>query len=203
MKWNALSISSLILLTIGVILFVPTMGGSISIIGIGLVFLLTYYLLKDKERRVQVGTTIFLWGTIAIFMFYTSRRLVLTSDKRIEQNLYIICGVEGYPQLNKVYEWQKMVTVPADRVIVTSSSINRVPDVFLVKVGKQNKEQQVKGMTRQYSFCGNDTGLIILTIGKEESGPEIVKKIEAVKEKYCKTPSANTAQALVSAMPRP
>jgi hypothetical protein len=203
MKWNTLSISALILLTIGVVLLIPSMGGSISIIGVSLVFFIAYFLLKNKERQVHIGATIVMWSVVVVFMFSETKRLVFKADKKIEQNLYIVCGIKGYPKLNEIYEWQKTLTVPTDRVVVTSSPIDKIPGVFFIKVGEQNKEQQVKGIGRQYSFCRNNIGLIILTLDNEGNSSEMSKMIEVIREKYCKTSSANTAQAPYSATPRP
>ena len=191
---NVLKISFWILLGLGIILFIPSWGGSLIIVGVSIVFILTQLILIKKPAKTKNIVGIVYWFLIGIYLFNYYRTIVLEVNGTPEM-VYVLTDIPNTPEIHSYWKLKKRIKVDSSNVVMTSSSWKQVGENFNV-YDQDGKNIGDRGLVRRMNFCENG-GILIsvqtkyLDFERQIDTAEFRKSIEFQQKlrEQCKTGS--------------
>jgi len=154
-KINFLSLTGKWIVAIGIILLIPTTGLSISIIALGLFFLITNHLVGDNKIKLKNKFALGYALLIAFIILIANRRTTLICVNT-GSKAYIVTGYESSPKMKNWYSWNNTIELNEENTFYTSSKSSQVDKMkFRLKM-KSGETLSPYGIGGYNGTCGNE-----------------------------------------------
>jgi len=158
-KINFLKITAWFLLITGIILFIPSWGGTVILIGISILIFLLNYIFKHNSIRFKNYIGLSVWLILGLTTYHLTKKIIIHTSGE-PQNIYIVTGIANKPQIHSWWKWKNKIEVDTSYTIYTSTKGNQIELGNVEIYNETGKSIGNRGAGRDISFCGEKKALL-------------------------------------------
>ena len=193
-KTNFLKITAWFLLIVGIILLIPSWGGTIILIGISIIIFVLNFIFKNYSNRFKNSICLSIWVILGLTIYQLTKKIVIHTSGE-PQNIYVVTGIENKPKIHSWWKWKNNITIDTTYTIYTSSKGNEIKLDNVEIYDENGKSIGNRGAGRDISYCGEKRALLnfqtIYLFSRERDSIELKRGNELRNEqkKRCKNGS--------------